>query len=174
LALLDDVKAALRISAANTAYNTEVSDLIAAATADLKLSGVTAEKAVDTNTLIKRAITAYVKANFGWNNPDAERLQKSYEMLKNHLTLSTEYAFFTITFTVKDSVTAAAIQGAEVTFNGETKNTGAAGTAVFYALAGNGYTYKVAADDYISDDDEDNLVDVVAAAVGVAISLVAI
>ena len=90
--MLNDVKIALRISADNTAYDTEINDLISAARADLILSGVLPAKANDDNDpLIKRAITVYVKANFGWNNPDAEKLQQSYVMIKGHLALSQEY-----------------------------------------------------------------------------------
>ena len=85
--ILDDVKVALRIS--NTAYDSEISDLINAAKSDLALSGVL--KVDDTDPLIKRALIVYCKANFGWNNPDAERLQQSYDMLKCHLALSQEY-----------------------------------------------------------------------------------
>ena len=88
--ILDDIKIALRIS--NTAYDSEINDLVAAARADLKLSGILESKVNDdTDPLIKRAITVYVKTNFGWNNPDAERLQQSYDMLKCHLALSQEY-----------------------------------------------------------------------------------
>ena len=88
-----DIKTALRISISNTAFDSEIADLIAAARADLMLAGVLLAKANDDNDpLIKRAITVYVKANFGWNNPDAERLQQSYNMLKIHLALSQEYA----------------------------------------------------------------------------------
>lgn len=108
--MLDDVKTVLRIS--NNAYDAEIEDLIEAAKIDLKLSGVNIDKTVtETYTpepteenpelgpveiqvmdpLIKRAIIIYVKANFGWNNPDAERLQQSYNMLKIHLALSQEY-----------------------------------------------------------------------------------
>jgi uncharacterized phage protein (predicted DNA packaging) len=91
MALIDDIKTALRIS--NTAFDSEISDLISAAQSDLKLSGVLESKVNDdTDPLIKRAIIVYVKANFGWNNPDAERLQHSYNMLKIHLALSQEYA----------------------------------------------------------------------------------
>ena len=87
-----DIKTALRISTNNTAFDSEIADLIAAARADLMLAGVLLAKANDdTDPLIKRAITVYVKANFGWNNPDAERLQQSYDMLKSHLALSQEY-----------------------------------------------------------------------------------
>lgn len=91
MALLDDVKLALRIS--SSAFDTEITDLIDAAKADLKLSGVIAEKVDEDppDTLIKRAITVYAKANFGWDNPDAERLQQAYDMLKMHLSLSAEY-----------------------------------------------------------------------------------
>jgi len=91
MALLDDIKLTLRIS--NTAFDSEISDLISAAQSDLKLSGVLESKVNDdTDPLIKRAIIIYVKANFGWNNPDAEKLQHSYNMLKIHLALSQEYA----------------------------------------------------------------------------------
>lgn len=90
--ILNDIKTALRISINNTAFDSEIADLIAAARADLMLAGVLLAKANDDNDpLIKRAITVYVKANFGWNNPDAERLQQSYDMLKSHLALSQEY-----------------------------------------------------------------------------------
>ncbi len=109
--MLEDAKAILRIS--NNAYDAEIEDLIEAAKMDLKLSGVNVNKTVtETYTpepteenpepepveiqvmdpLIKRAIIVYVKANFGWNNPDAEKLQQSYDMLKCHLALSQEYA----------------------------------------------------------------------------------
>jgi len=91
MALLDDIKLTLRIS--NTAFDSEITDLISAARSDLKLSGVLESKVNDdTDALIKRAIVVYCKANFGWNNPDAEKLQQSYDMLKMHLSLSQEYA----------------------------------------------------------------------------------
>lgn len=89
MAILDDVKTSLRIS--NTAYDTEITDLINAAKADLILSGVLNAKVIDTDALIKRAVTTYVKADFGWNNPDSAKLKASYDSLKNHLTLSAEY-----------------------------------------------------------------------------------
>ena len=92
MALLDDVKLALRIS--SSAFDPEIDGLIAAARADLKLSGVDPQKADadDPDALIKRAIIIYCKAHFGLDNPEAERLQDAYDMLKAHLTLSREYA----------------------------------------------------------------------------------
>ena len=171
MAILDDVKAALRVTTTNTGIVGEITDLIAAAKADLGLSGVLSKNLVDTDTLVKRAIITYVKANFGYDNPDAERLMRSYDMLKAHLTLSTDYAYFTVTFTVKDAVTSANIREATVIFNGETKYTNASGVAVFYAHAGSNYSYDVHADDYDSDDDDDNIIDVTTSNVAVSISL---
>ena len=90
MALLDDVKLALRIT--SSAFDKEVEDLINAARQDLILSGVSQNKAQDENDpLIKWAITVYCKAHFGFDNPEAERFQQSYDMLKAHLTLSAEY-----------------------------------------------------------------------------------
>lgn len=90
MALIDDVKLALRIT--SSAFDNEVEDLIKAARQDLILSGVSSNKANDdTDPLIKRAIVVYCKANFGYDNSEAERFQQSYDMLKAHLTLSLEY-----------------------------------------------------------------------------------
>lgn len=88
--LLDEVKIALRITTVD--LDVEVQGLIDAAVADLILSGVAAEKAADdTDPLIKRAVIVYCKANFGYDNPDADRLTRSYDMMKMHLTLAGDY-----------------------------------------------------------------------------------
>lgn len=90
MAMLDDVKIALRVS--HAALNIEIADLIAAARQDLILSGVLPAKAnSDTDPLIKRAIITYTKANFGYDNPDADRLMMAYDRLKSHLSLSGDY-----------------------------------------------------------------------------------
>ena len=87
MALIDDVKKTLRLN--GNAADVEVQDLINAAKADLSLVGITTVDEAD--TLIKRAITLYCKANYGYDNPEAARFQDSYEMLKAHLSISTEY-----------------------------------------------------------------------------------
>lgn len=88
--MLEIVKKALRISA--TAFDDEITDLVEAARQDLVLSGVTPEIAKhDEDPLIKRAIITYCKANFGYDNPDADRFASSYQALKEHLTLAGEY-----------------------------------------------------------------------------------
>lgn len=90
MTMLEDVKTALRIR--NAVFDAEIADLIAAARDDLRISGVAAAMvASDTDALIKRAIVTYAKANFGYDNPEADRFQKSYDMLKQHLSLAGDY-----------------------------------------------------------------------------------
>ena len=85
-----DVRRYLRIS--HTHFDAEITDLIGAAQADLLLGGSKAAKVEDeSDALIKRAIVCYVKAEFGLDNADAEKYRNSYEMLKRHLQLSSEY-----------------------------------------------------------------------------------
>ena len=79
-----------------TALDGEVSDLINAAIADLRLVGISvpevqgspSEKLGD--PLLERAIVLYAKAEFGWNN-DAERYRKAYDYLKCALSLSGDH-----------------------------------------------------------------------------------
>lgn len=87
MALIDDVKLALRVSV--TDFDPEIQGLIDAAMADLKLAGVI--DPVETDPLIKRAVITYCKAHFGYDNPEAERFQKAYDLMKLHLTLSSDY-----------------------------------------------------------------------------------
>jgi hypothetical protein len=90
MATLADVKVHLRITG-NT-LDTELNDLIASALLDLKISGVNSFAIDETDPLIKRAIVLYCKTHFGYNNPDAERFGKSYDLLKAHLSMSGDYA----------------------------------------------------------------------------------
>lgn len=88
--MLELVKDALRVSGYD--LDTEIQDLIEAAKADLRLSGVHPDKIKDTDPLIKRAIIVYCKAHFGYDDPKvAERFEQAYLSLKQHLTLSNEY-----------------------------------------------------------------------------------
>jgi len=148
MALLDDVKVALRISSSTTAFDGEVQDLITAARHDLVLSGVVAEKAENEgDPLIKRAIMTYCKVHFGYDNPDADRLARAYEMLKAHLSLAGDYSAYTITFTVTDGVNP--IKGATVTIGDEKLVTNSLGTAVYSAQkAGVDLDYTVTASGY--------------------------
>lgn len=88
--MLENIKNALRIS--GNYHDKEVSDLIESAKADLLLSGVLKSKLNEHDPLIKRAITSYCKANFGYDDTNlSDRFQDSYNSLKTHLTLSVEY-----------------------------------------------------------------------------------
>lgn len=92
--MLDAVKKSLRIS--NDYFNDEIEDLIESARLDLVQSGISFDKAKsDTDPLIRRAIITYCKANFGLADKDTvsvkEMYQKSYEMIKQHLSLSGDY-----------------------------------------------------------------------------------
>lgn len=85
--MLEKVKNSLRVS--GNAFDIEIADLIEAAKLDLEISGVV--KVNDTDALIQRAIIVYCKANFGYDNAEAERFQNSYDMLKQHLSLAGDY-----------------------------------------------------------------------------------
>ena len=86
--MLQKIKDALRVS--GEALDEEIQDLIDAAKADLRLSGITKN---EDDPLILRAITIYCKAHFGYEDPaQAELFLRSYLALKAHLALSKEYA----------------------------------------------------------------------------------
>jgi len=85
--LIDEIKPILRIT--NDGFNGEIQGLIDACKVDLKISGI--NNIDEADALIKRAIILYCKTNFGYDNPEADRFQESYDMLKNHLSLSSEY-----------------------------------------------------------------------------------
>ncbi|WP_342541043.1 head-tail connector protein [Heyndrickxia sp. FSL K6-6286] len=88
--ILEDVKTALRIS--HDSLDDEILDLIEEARHDLMLSGVSSEKAKnDEDSLIKRAIKTYCKAEFSSDIKDAERFHLSYKLLKIHLALAGDY-----------------------------------------------------------------------------------
>jgi len=87
MAILAEVKLALRSS--NTAFDSEITDIIAACKIDLAEAG--AENTDDTDALVKRAIILYAKANFGMANPDMEKYQKAYDKLKIKMALTETY-----------------------------------------------------------------------------------
>lgn len=92
--LLESVKLALRVS--HNKLNPEIQDLMDAARLDLIQAGVSFEKVKDEqDALIRRAITVYCKANFGLDDKDTisskELYQKSYESIKQHLSMSGDY-----------------------------------------------------------------------------------
>lgn len=88
--ILIATRQALRLS--STSYDDEISTLIAAARADMVLSGVLKTKAADdTDPLVRVAIITYVKANWGIDNPDADRYMQAYLAMERDLMDTTEY-----------------------------------------------------------------------------------
>lgn len=141
MALIDDIKLVLRIT--HTALDGEVTDLINAAKSDLKLNGIKSNIVTTaTDELIKRAITIYVKAYFGWDNPDKEGLIKSYEMLRTHMSASVDYVHYTINFDI-------GVRGS-VELDGIEKDTNSLGVVSFFVSSKNNVTYIAKAEGYIT------------------------
>ena len=84
--MLESLKLSLRIS--NSAYDNEIKDLMEACKLDLIISGIASTLIKDTDPLIKQAITTYVKAHFGYDNADVDKLKESYSLLKQHLAIA--------------------------------------------------------------------------------------
>lgn len=92
MALLDDVKVACRVT--STAYNTELTDLIDAALADLGITDIDPDLLVTTGImpLIKRAVLTYCKMNFGeLEEGKYDRLKAAYDEQKSQLLMSSTY-----------------------------------------------------------------------------------
>ena len=83
---LEKVKMALRII--TDAFDSELTDLIAAAEFDLGVAGVIVPDSLD--ELVTRAIITYCKAMFGLPD-DYDRLKKSYDEQKAQLVTCTGY-----------------------------------------------------------------------------------
>lgn len=84
--MLDKVKLALRVT--TTAFDSEISDLIDAALADLGVAGVT--PLTETDPLIIRAVTTYCRVYFGQPD-DYDRLKIAYDEQKAQLQTATGY-----------------------------------------------------------------------------------
>lgn len=78
MSLIDDVKLALRVSEDD--FDDEVLGLMRAALMDMRRTGVREEllDPVSPSPLAKMAVIQYCKANFGYDNPEADRFMASY------------------------------------------------------------------------------------------------
>lgn len=89
--MINKVKLALRIS--TNAFDSELTDLIAAAELDLGIAGVVL--GVEYDEIVTRAIITYCKMNFG--NPDNwEMLKKSYDEQKAQLVTASGYTDWSV------------------------------------------------------------------------------
>ena len=92
MALIDEVRAYLRIDASDTSFDGEIQDLVDAVQAELTDVGVDPALVSSANDpMIKKAITTYCKANFGYDTDNAEAFASSYEKLKIYLMNSGTY-----------------------------------------------------------------------------------
>lgn len=92
MALFDDVKFYLRIDLDDTSLDVEIQDLIDAVQAELIDVGVNPTLVGSaTDPLIKKAITTFCKANFGYDTDIKEAFASSYEKLKIYLMNSSTY-----------------------------------------------------------------------------------
>ena len=89
--LFGKAKVAVRSTVVDDELDTELNDLILAARADLKIFGLVDKSDSNDNALITQAVLLYVKANWGYDNPDAERFGALYQQLKDKLSVSTQY-----------------------------------------------------------------------------------
>lgn len=88
--MLEKVKLALRVTIDD--FDSEITDLISAAKADLGVAGVTNND--ETDALVQRAIITYCRANFGQPD-DYDRLKASYDEQKSQLATHTGHTTWT-------------------------------------------------------------------------------
>ena len=90
MSLLDNVKMSLRIT--TTAFDSELTDLIASAKSDLGIAGVELPSTLD--EICETAIKTYCKLYFG-DPDDFDRLKRLYDEQKAQLSMSTGYTIWT-------------------------------------------------------------------------------
>ena len=95
MALLDKVKMACRVT--TTAFDTELTDLISAAFADMGVTDIRPDVLTEENItpLVQRAVTTYCRMHFGQPD-DYERLKASYDEQKSQLLMSGDYTDWSV------------------------------------------------------------------------------
>lgn len=152
----DKMKRAVRIKTLTADASAELTDLIEECRRDLERLGVLSIKTTDeTDSLILGAVRCYVRWKMAQTPDDEAGNRMDYAQMRDELRRHREYIGYTVTFAVTDGTDPVA--DAEVTFNGETITTGAAGTAVFYGVdAGAAQEYAIECEGYetVTDDVE--------------------
>jgi len=89
---LNKIRNAIRVDSGDDDINAEIVSLILAARKELETAGITAEKAADeADSQIERAITVFVKAEFGLENADRDKYLLSFDTIKLRLAVAEEY-----------------------------------------------------------------------------------
>lgn len=94
MALLDKVKVACRVT--STAYDEELTDLIAAALVDMGITDIKSGILTEDNSdpLVQRAVITYCKINFGFATlaeDQYNRLKESYDEQKAQMLMNSNY-----------------------------------------------------------------------------------
>lgn len=90
--LLDACREALRVPADCTDFDAEIEDLMEAARAEMRAGGVSSKKSEDDDDAsVRVAVKCYVKAHFGMDNPDAERLALAFDTMLTSMSGNSEY-----------------------------------------------------------------------------------
>ena len=142
-----------RYTAMSADLTAELTDTVEECRADLIRLGLPSALAVsETDYHILDACKRYVRWAFESDADVQAQLWEVYRQKADELRRMRDYAYLTITFTVKTSG-AVAISDALITFNGESLYTDTSGTAVFYYVSsGQNQTYTVIADGYSSQE----------------------
>ena len=90
MTMLADVKTALRIT--TNSLDSDITILIKAAIADLKLAGVDGATVIENSTdpLLQSAVITFCRANFGQPD-DYDKMKASYDEQKAQLWMATNY-----------------------------------------------------------------------------------
>lgn len=89
---IKEIRGFLRITIDDLVINNEIVTHINACKKDLMRNGITSTKANDEkDSLIKKAILLYCKAEFGLDNKNYEKYRNSYETLRTELAMTSEY-----------------------------------------------------------------------------------
>lgn len=88
---ISKVKLSLRMT--TNSFDTELSDLIDAALADLGIAGVEGEAAVVSDALVLRAVITYCRMHFGQPD-DYDNLKASYDEQKAQMSMATGYTIW--------------------------------------------------------------------------------
>ncbi len=93
MALIDEVKVALRTTSDDEGLLQEAQTLVDAAILDLQTSGILEDKitAIDDDALLRQCVIFYAKGYYGYDNADADRYQAAYDRLKTLLCSKEDY-----------------------------------------------------------------------------------
>ena len=92
MALIDDVKVALRVCTDDAGINAQIADMIEEAKLDLsKTANISAAAVAAPDALIKGAIKCYCGSMWSDDPDEADRLKKCYDDYKAKLAMSSAY-----------------------------------------------------------------------------------